>query len=213
MPVIAKRRRFVALSLLLPLAASAQQLPRPAEFYFDQDKAVAAPVVAVSGSDDKAVAALVRLRDRGGRDADKASAQLARLSMASGRIENGQALYRDLLSKSSVGGTLRQSIAWNYGWDLYRAGDAEGALRQWSDAISGRLAKPAWAPPTFALALWKLDRKPEAVRWYAAAVRTEPALWSDPARLPSLLPDWTQADRDTLADVLAAWAADPPAWP
>ena len=213
MPVIAKRRRLVVLSLLLPLAASAQQLPRPAEFYFDQDAAVAAPVVAVPGSDDKAVAALVRLRDRGGRDADKASAQLARLSMASGRIENGQALYRDLLSKSSVGGTLRQSIAWNYGWDLYRAGDAEGALRQWSDAISGRLAKPAWAPPTFALALWKLDRKPEAVRWYAAAVRTEPALWRDAARLPSLLPDWTQADRDALVDVLAAWAADPPAWP
>ena len=140
--------------------------------------------------DHRVIHALLRLRDRGGRDADKASAQLARLSMASGRIENGQALYRDLLSKSSVGGTLRQSIAWNYGWDLYRTGDAEGALRQWSDALSARLTKPAWAPPTFAL-----------------------ALWSDPARLPSLLPDWTQADRDALAEVLAAWAADPPAWP
>ena len=73
--------------------------------------------------------------------------------------------------------------------------------------------KPAWAPPTFALALWKLDRKPEAVRWYAAAVRTEPQQWIDPARLSALLPDWTQADRDTLAEVQAAWAKDPPAWP
>lgn len=213
MPVFAKRRHLAVLLLLCPLAASAQQLPRPAEFYFDADAVVAAPVVAVPGSDDKAVAALVRLRDRGGRDADRASAQLARMSMASGRVENGHALYRELLAKPSVSGGLRQSVAWNYGWDLYRTGDAEGALRQWSDALSGRLTKPAWVPPTFALALWTLDRKPEAVRWYAAAVRTEPALWSDPARLPALLPDWTQADRDILAEVRAAWAEDPPAWP
>ena len=165
------------------------------------------------GNDDTTVAALVRLRERGGRNADKASAQLAQLSMASGRVENGQALYRELLAKLPAGGSLHQAIAWNYGWDLYRIGDAEGALRQWSDALSGRLTKPAWVPSTFALALWTLDRKPEAVRWYAAAVRTEPALWSDPARLPALLPDWTQADRDILAEVLAAWAKDPPAWP
>jgi len=213
MPVIAKRRHLVVLSLLFPFAASAQQLPRPAEFYFDADAAVAAPIVAVSGSGDEAVTALVRLRDRGGRDADKASAQLAHLTMASGRTETGQALYQNLLSKPSVGGVLRQSVAWNYGWDLYRAGDVEGALQQWSDALSGRLSKPSWAPPTLALALWKLDRKPEAVRWYAAAVRTEPTLWNDAAHLPALLPDWTEADRDALAEVLAAWAADPPPWP
>ena len=212
MPVIAKRGHLVVLSLLFPCAAWAQSLPTPAEFYFDQD-AVAAPIVAVAGNDDKAVEALLRLRDRGGRDADKATAQLARITMAAGRQDTGRALYRELLLKSSVGGGLRQSIAWNYGWDLYRAGDLEGALRQWTDALSGRLVKPSWAPPTFALALWKLDRKPEAVHWYAAAVRTEPALWRDAARLPALLPDWTEADRNTLADVLAAWAADPPAWP
>lgn len=205
-------RHVFVLSLLFPFAASAQQ-PRPAEFYFDEDAAVAAPVVVVPGRDDQAVVALLRLRERGGRDADKATAQLAHLTMASGRVETGQALYRELLSKSSVGGALRQSIAWNYGWDLYRAGDVEGALQQWSDALSGRLSKPSWAPPTLALALWRLDRKPEAVRWYAAAVRTEPTLWNDAARLPALLPDWTEADRDALAEVLAAWAADPPPWP
>ena len=32
-------------------------------------------------------------------------------------------------------------------------------------------------------------------------------------QLPALLPDWTPADRDTLAEVQAAWAKDPPAWP
>lgn len=213
MSVFAKRRLLAVLSLLFPLAASAQQLPRPAEFYFDADAAVAAPIVAVPGDDDTTVAALARLRERGGRHADRASAQLAHLSMASGRVENGQALYRELLAKLPAGGSLHQAIAWNYGWDLYRIGDAEGALRQWSGMLSARLTKPAWAPPTFALALWTLDRKPEAVRWYAAAVRTEPALWSDPARLPALLPDWTQADRDTLAEVRAAWVEDPPAWP
>lgn len=214
MPVFARRRHAFVLALLLPFAAPAQTLPRPAEFYFDRDDTVAAPIVVVTQSDDeKAIALLLRQRDRGGRDADKATAQLARIAMASGRTDTGHALYRELLARATVGGSLRQSVAWNYGWDLYRAGDVEGALRQWSDALSGRLAKPAWAPPTFALALWKLDRKPEAVRWYAAAVRTEPQQWIDPARLPTLLPDWTQADRDTLAEVQAAWAKDPPGWP
>jgi len=28
-----------------------------------------------------------------------------------------------------------------------------------------------------------------------------------------LLPDWTEAERRTLAEVFAAWRAAPPAWP
>ena len=67
--------------------------------------------------------------------------------------------------------------------------------------------------PTFALALWTLGRKDEAVQWYAAAVRTEPAQWSTPARYAALLPHWRDEERATLAEVQRAWAANPPAWP
>lgn len=206
--------RACALFMLcgLPLLATAQGLPRIEEFYFDEDAVVTQPIVAIEGSDEATIAQLIRLMDRGGRNADRAIAQLAHLSMASGRVETGQALYaraKDAVSSA----TMRHAIAWNQGWDLYRSGDIEAALGEWTQAFANRGAvRPAWAPPTLALALWRLDRKAEAVAWYAAAVRTHPQRWSDPAQLPALLPDWRDADRAILADVLAAWRAAPPAW-
>jgi hypothetical protein len=68
-------------------------------------------------------------------------------------------------------------------------------------------------PPTLALALWKLDRKDEAVSWFAAAVRTEPEQWRDANRFAQLLPGWQDAERAQLAEVQQAWVANPPAWP
>jgi len=68
-------------------------------------------------------------------------------------------------------------------------------------------------PPTLALSLWSIGRKDEALQWYGAAVRTEPQQWNNAGRLASLLPDWSDAERATLAEVQAAWSANPPAWP
>lgn len=201
------------LCMCLPGWVLAQSLPRPAEFYFDEDGGVAAPIVAIEGSDDATIDALVAQMERGRRNADRAAAQLARLSIASGRVETGHALY-DRAENLASNTQIRHAIAWNRGWDLYRIGDLQGALEQWIRASSGRgMIRPDWAPPTLALVLWKLDRRVEAVAWYAAAVRTYPDRWAHDASLPSLLPDWNEADRATLAEVLAAWRANPPAWP
>lgn len=192
-------------------AASAQSLPRPAEFYFDEDASVAVPLSREAGGAD--VEQLLRVMERGGRNSEQATAQLAHLSMASGRGETGRALYARAVAEAQEGSTRRRMLQWNQGWDLYRAGDVEAALQAWAQAYANRLVHPAWVPPTLALALWKLDRRDEAVAWYAAAVRTYPDRWSDPAALPGLLPDWSEADRATLAEVLAAWREAPPAWP
>lgn len=202
-----------ALLLSLPTSLLAQRLPDPREFYFDEDAAVARPIEAIAGSDEATIAQLIRLMDRGGRNADRAVAQLAHLSMASGRVDNGRALYERAIAATGARSVQRYALRWNYGWDLYRHGDVEAALSQWQQAFADRLVSPAWVPPTLALALWKLDRKAEAVQWYAAAVRTEPRLWPDPVHLPALLPHWTEADRATLAEVQAAWREHPPAWP
>src|SRR5690606_36967753 len=80
-------------------------------------------------------------------------------------------------------------------------------------ASSNRVAKPAWVPPTLALALWKLDRRDAAVACHAAAVRTYPDRWTRVDALPGLLPDWRDGDGATPADVLAGWTQDPAAWP
>ncbi len=207
--------RGLLLCVLLSAAQAAwgQSLPAPAEFYFDDDPRVAAPVVALPGDDEATYARLQTLIDRNARNADQARAQLAHALMRSGRSETGRALYDQLLSRLASRSQLGAAVHWNYGWDLYREGAFEAALAQWRQAFDGRLVKPSWVPPTLALALWRLDRRPEALQWYAAAVRTEPQLWNDPARYPQLLPDWTDADRALLAEVFAAWRADPPAWP
>jgi hypothetical protein len=51
------------------------------------------------------------------------------------------------------------------------------------------------------------------VKWYAAAVRTEPEQWNSTAAYAQLLPTWRDTERATLAEVHQAWAASPPAWP
>src|SRR3546814_2949965 len=79
-------------------------------------------------------------------------------------------------------------------------GDAAAALSRWREAGIETYNNPGWVPPTLALGLWTLDRREEAVQWYAAAVRTEPMHWRDPANLPALLPDWREEDRAKLAE-------------
>ncbi|NZA26167.1 tetratricopeptide repeat protein [Luteimonas sp. SJ-92] len=205
--------RGLGLALLLPLVALAQSLPRPKEFYFSEDALTTRPVVAIEGSDEATLARLMQVVERGQRDADRAAAQLAHAAMRTGRTGTGIALYERALADSARRSPLRTSIHWNYGWDLLRSGDAEGALQQWQAAVSGRLAGPEWLPPTLAMALWRLERRDEARDWYAAAVRTHPERWRSPGDFSALLPDWRADERATLGEVHAAWQENPPAWP
>ena len=192
-------------------AAGAHNLPVIEEFYFDEDMA-AAPVTVVEGSDDAAVAALMKQRERG-RKSVEATSQLARIAMAAGRTELGLQLHQQALAATTPGSLLGRSVRWNYAWDLFHHGDVEGALEQWKTVQQGGRGKQAWVPPTYALALWTQGKQAEAVRWYAAAVRTEPQRWGSADALPQLLPDWRSEDLAVLAQVQAAWQAAPPAWP
>lgn len=197
-------------ALALANAAQAQALPKPKEFYFDQDK-FAAPIVVAQGEGDALVDTLMKERERG-RRAREATAQLAHIAFGEGRTDLGKTLYQQALSDGQADRGIGRSISWNLGWDLYRSGETQAALQTWAPLLDA-LGGPSWIPPTMALVLWKLDRKGEALQWYAAAVRTEPQLWSSAANHPRLLPDWRDEDRAVLAEVLAAWQANPPTWP
>lgn len=210
-------RRFGAFALLfpllLPIALHAQSLPKPKEFYFDGDGSTTAPLVLLEGSDAATQERLLKAMKGHGRNADLAAAQLAHIAYASGRPETGSALYARVLADLGNNSRMRQPLLWNHGWDLYRSGDAAAALLRWKEAGVDTYNNPSWVPPTLALGLWALDRREEAVEWYAAAVRTEPTRWRDPANLPALLPDWSKDDVAKLAEVAAAWAEAPPSWP
>ena len=208
-----KLRVSLAFGLALwTLLAQAQTLPVPKEFYFDADAQTTRELVALRGEGD---ALIDRLAANVARKPDdvESRAQLARVAMRSGRSELGHELYQAAQRLASGNQRLARQVGWNYGWDLYLAGDYPRALEQWNKLLGGWPAAPSWQPPTLALVLWKLDRRTEALAWYAAAVRTEPNLWNSSANFAQLLPDWREEDRQTLAEVLAAWQANPPAWP
>jgi tetratricopeptide (TPR) repeat protein len=207
-------RFFIPLiaGLAIAGAASAQSLPKPAEFYFDADAATTRPVVAIKDTGDAAVQKLLKVIERDPR-AKAEHAQLAHLAMDGGRVDLGKELYGRALARITSTDSLWRPLLWNYGWDLYRNGDAAGALAQWQQLLSVRRSNANWVPPTLALALWSAGHKEEAVQWYGAAVRTEPQLWRDPANFTRLLPDWRDSEHVTLAEVQAAWAANPPQWP
>lgn len=208
----ARHRVVLAALLALPCVVGAQSLPKPAEFYFDADANTTKPVIAIRETGEAAMQKLARLVET--RPAASAeAAQLAHMAMSAGRVELGRQLYARALGEMDSSNGRWRAVLWNYGWDLYRAGDDEGALKQWQALLSARNVTASWMPPTFALVLWSLNRRSEAVQWYAAAVRTEPDQWRGTTQYARLLPDWQASERDTLAEVQAAWAAHPPAWP
>lgn len=196
---------------MLASVAQAQALTKPKEFYFDADATTARRIVVVEGEGEALAAGLVKARERG-RRVTEATAQLAHVAMSDKRAELGKSLYEQAVDDTAVSSSIGRAVRWNYAWDLYRNGDFAQAYGLWSELAVG-FGNPAWLPPTMALSLWSLDRKAEAVQWYAAAVRTEPGLWGDPANYPTLLPDWRDQDRQRLIEVYNAWAANPPTWP
>lgn len=196
---------------MLASAAQAQAPIKPKEFYFDADATTARKIVVVEGEGEALAAGLVKARERGKRVIE-ATAQLAHVAMSDKRAELGKSLYEQAVNGTSSTSSIGRAVRWNYAWDLYRNEDYAQAYGLWSELAAG-FGNPAWLPPTMALSLWSLDRKTEAVQWYAAAVRTEPGLWGDPANYPTLLPGWREQDRQRLVEVYNAWAANPPAWP
>lgn len=210
--------QFKHLLLVVALAASSAHaqsgtsLPRPVEFYFHADAIATKPIVAVRDTGDAAVAKLIKAISRSPQ-AKAENAHLGHLLMAGGQPELGREAYQRALARMTQGDGLYRPVLWNYAWDLYRIGDTANALEHWSSLLKSRSINASWMPPTLAMSLWSVGRKDEAVRWYAAAVRSEPGQWRGTSRYAELLPDWRESERATLAEVQAAWAANPPAWP
>lgn len=206
------RGLLLAAGLMVGAGVQAQTLPKPAEFYFEADALAVKPIMPVRETGDAATQKLLRTIQRDPR-AVAERAQLAHIAMEAGRAELGRQLYAEALARVTPTHSLFRPLLWNYGWDLFRTGDKAGALKQWQQLVVDRNSTASWIPTTLAMALWSMDRKTEAVQWYAAAVRTEPAQWLATGRYAELLPDWKESERATLVEVNAAWVANPPTWP
>lgn len=207
----------VALTAFLAIAGtvSAQTTTVPlvptSEFYFANDARTTQPVIAIKGEGEALTDKLVKALARDSR-AKKETAQLAHIAFSGGRSGLGTELYQRLLVQVGPNDGLYRTVLWNYGWDLYRSGDHAGALTQWEALLKTRNITADWMPVTFAIALWQLDRRDEAVRWYAAGVRTHPGKWRSTDNHKAALPDWNAQELEVLSQVQQAWEANPPQW-
>lgn len=210
------RTLVLALGLAMSHAVAAQStapsLPKVAEFYFDEDVRALKPLIA-PGQDTPAE--LERIIKKAERDpkAVLELAQLGHLAMTGGRVDTGREMYSRALARINRSHPLWRQVVWNHAWDQFRAGDASVALQEWAELSSGTRTNPSWMPTTYALALWTVGRRDEAVQWYAAAVRTQPDAWRSTEGYARLLPDWKDTERAILAEVHDAWLAKPPRWP
>lgn len=204
--------RFVPALVLLAFSGLARaELPKPAEFYFDTDASAVKPLPSTKTIKPAEMDRLLKTAERNPRALEQRVA-LAHLSMEGGNSQLGRQFYDGALAQMDNTYRAWRSAQWNYAWDLYRLGDAEGALAHFEPLVNTG-GKASWMPPTLALVLWKLGRKDQALQWYAAAVRSEPDQWRDTGRYAELLPAWTDDERALLAAVQQAWAANPPRWP
>lgn len=189
----------------------AQAAPQINEFYFDTDPA-AGLMQALDPALPDVVEQLARQRNRG-RRAVEATVQLAGIAASENRAELAQSLYQEALDASPANTVLGRSVRWNMGWFAFRQGNHEQARTLWLQALDNTRSAPSWAPPTLALLAQAQGDGAAAVKWFAAAVRTEPMQWSDTANFERLLPLWTPAERQMLVQVHQAWVAAPPSWP
>ena len=187
---VVKKLRFpLALGLALcSLLAQGQSLPAPKEFYFDADPQTTRAIVALSGEGQEVVDRLAATVARRPDDVES-RVQLARVAMQSGRLELGDELYQAAQRNAGSNQRLSRAVTWNYGWDLYRAGEPQRALEQWQKLIGGWPSTPGcWpapaarpsatcAPPTAVPPCSRSWTTPAPTTWPLCARRC-PSIWS-----------------------------------
>lgn len=101
----------------------------------------------------------------------------------------------------------RAHTHWSYGWALFNVGDDACALRQWQQAAKISGGHPYWLPYAVAESYWRLGRRQLALRWYGAAVRSQPSRWGSVAsiRASTYGRNWSDEQRDMLIEMFHAW--------
>lgn len=100
-------------------------------------------------------------------------------------------------------------ILWSEGWSCLNLGDASCAITSWKISTLMHGGAPFWQPYSYAVALWSAGRHDDAVRWYRAAVASDPDGWrSEPAMLARTR-HWRSREQELMKEVFAAHAARP----
>ncbi|WP_454259440.1 hypothetical protein [Pseudoxanthomonas mexicana] len=198
-------------------SAHAQSVPKPKEFYFDEDKTMARPIVVVEGPREKPRCRHSCANATVAADMLEATAQLAHIAFSDGRTDLGGQLYQQALAQTDVKGATwgaAVQVELRVGPLIARA-RVEPALTRWVEAcqcLRDRTLVGAAHVGAGAVAPGPEAGSGRLVRRCCAhgTRRSGPTRATSPRIAPRLE---AQEDRDTLAEVLGAWQANPPTWP
>lgn len=131
--------------------------------------------------------------------------QNAELLIARGMRQRGLDEYAYALRLAGTDQKKLRTVHWNYGWALYRVGEARGAISQWMEAEKLHGGRPTWAPTTYAIGLWKAEQRELAVQFYKSAVRSNPRRWGEASGLKEATRTWSADQKLAIEAVYAAW--------
>lgn len=185
------------------LAQSDLPLPTPADAYGADDPLAKAPK-RVDPTDRPAVRMMEQILQY---DPENVNARLQNADMliAKGMKQRGLDEYAYALRLAGTDERKLRSVHWNYGWALYRVGEARGAISQWMKAEALHGGRPLWAPTTYAIGLWAAGEKAKAIEFYKSAVRSNPRRWGEAGGLAESTRDWDEDQRKAIEQVYAAW--------
>lgn len=200
------RRLGLALLLAGSAAAAVAQdtsLPQPAEAYGMDDPAAVAPK-RIDANDNLGKQTLDQILQY---DPENVNARIqnAELLIARGMRQRGLDEYVYALRLAESDPVKLRTVYWNYGWALFRVGEARGAITQWQQAERMHGGTPIWVPTTYAVGLWNAGEKDRALQFYKAAVTSNPRRWGEAAGLKESTANWGPAEKAAIEAVYAAW--------
>ena len=208
MPAVLLRTLALSMGLaLLALPAAAQQpaaeLPTPADRYQDKDPAAVMPEV-IAPTDNRGRQELEQLLEYSPQHVP-ARVKNAFHLVARGLNRRAEQEFEYAIRVAKPGSLSLRHAHWGYGWGLFRMGEYTRAIGQWMEAEKLHGGQPAWAPWTYAIALWVAGDTELAVRFWTAAVRSDPERWGASRGLEREIADWPANQRLAAEGLHAEW--------
>lgn len=99
---------------------------------------------------------------------------------------------------------LRRAL-WSEGWSQFNLGEYAAALRSWKVSTLMHGGAPYWQPYSYAVALWAAGERAVAVRWYDAAVRSDPKGWGTEKGMLRKTDHWKPRELEVVKELFAAY--------
>lgn len=122
-----------------------------------------------------------------------------------GRRVEGLAEFARAQTVAPHGRALQRRAYWSQGWAMYQLAEYTAAIRAWRRAEQLHGGVPAWAAPTYAVALWSAGDRDAALRWYDTAAKSAPSAWLTREGLDASIRFWREAESRAMRELFGAF--------